>query len=204
MKNFRNLLADPTSYWHDNSPEAQGQGVDIHIVGTSVARVEELVDKNTLVSRVMDGKGYGPFNDPLDGQPVRSLGTRLAVCAAGNVHGIARKARIRPYRVTDKIVPPTRWRPLSFDPKFVTEALSEIKRHDLKRRMAFNQQDAYRGSVVLLPLMVDYSPQLQEAVQSIINSGIPIVTSAGNANTERIMNRLCDRNVYPKGIFCES
>lgn len=139
------------------SPVA-GQNVDIYILDTGV-----LVDHDEFGGRASWGATFGGYPD-VDGN---GHGTHLAGIAAGKTFGVAKLANIIAVKV-------------------LSDAGSGAV-SDIIAGLSFVVQSAKvtgHSSVVLLALGGSPSTALDNAVLSVINSGISVVTVAGGSNTD--------------------
>lgn len=161
----------------------EGGGVYLDILGGGVARVEDFqslwhADRR---SRVVDSGFDSSSIQFVAFESDRMFTTQLASVAAGNKHGIARGSTIVPWDS-----PPLRNPKLS-QTSDVVRTLRDIHSQALPFRMRRNE---YRGSVEVVPYVLDHTPSLLSAVQDLISDKVTIVTIAGNRGVGEIDNAL--------------
>ncbi|KAF5364075.1 hypothetical protein D9756_000571 [Leucocoprinus leucothites] len=179
------------------SPVA-GQNVDIYILDTGVWFGSEssymtylswvpgvLVDHDEFGGRASWGATFGGYPD-VDGN---GHGTHLAGIAAGKTFGVAKLANIIAVKVLSDAgyaLPLIRMNSLNHPPSTKVRCGIRYGMNSIAG-LSFVVQSAKvtgHSSVVLLALGGSPSTALDNAVLSVINSGISVVTVAGGSNTD--------------------
>lgn len=147
------------------NPIGDGEGVDIYILDTGVAYEHEEFGNRAKYA------GFDPMDVYLrenrNGADCYGHGTHVASNAAGATYGAAKKATIYSVRVLDCS---------NRGPWSTTlEGLDYVMRVIRERK---------RPAVVSMSLSGSFTQSVNDAVQSLYSSGVPVVVAAGNGRTD--------------------
>lgn len=147
------------------NPIGDGEGVDIYVLDTGINyRHEEFGNRAKYA-------GFDPMdvylNENRDGADCYGHGTHVASNAAGAMYGAAKKATVYSVRVLDCS---------NRGPWSTTlEGLDYVMRVIPERA---------RPAVVSMSLSGSFTQSVNDAVQALYSSGVPVVVAAGNGRTD--------------------
>ena len=147
------------------NPIGNGEGVDIYILDTGISYSHTEFENRARYS------GYDPMDvyssESRLGEDCYGHGTHVASLAGGVTHGSAKKATIYSVRVLNCE---------NFGPwSTVLDGMDHAMQIIAERR---------RPAIVSMSLSGSFTQSIQDAVQTLHDSGIPVVVAAGNSQSD--------------------
>ena len=146
-------------------PFGDGEGVDIYILDTGISYEHEEFENRARYS------GYDPMDvyrgQTMNGADCEGHGTHVASNAAGKKYGAAKKATLYSVRVLDC----QGYGPWSIILDGMDHAMEMIALRE-------------RPAIVSMSLGGGYSQSINDAVQTLYDSGVPVVVAAGNEQSD--------------------
>ena len=146
-------------------PFGDGEGVDIYILDTGISYQHAEFENRAKYS------GYDPVDkllgENMNGSDCNGHGTHVASNAAGVKYGAAKKATLYSVRV------------LGCQSNGTWSTVLDGMEHAMEM-IALRK----RPAIVSMSLVGGYTQSVNDAVQTLYDSGIPVVVSAGNRHTD--------------------